>query len=305
MDTLSDTLTPKGLFIFRESYYPKKPNLSKILSYTYIVFALVLIIAYCSPINGLRCSEQTYVAACEADVVTSNQCNNLLIVNCEFNCGKKKGQTIGMTCDYEPCKQGDSCWQAGGQGGGQGPSPPPGPKSCGGNGKCVYGKSGYYIKELESVTGPSTCMNFLATNDKIQNDPSYSVKDDFPGLYPAPLSSCCGILKSHVVCLSPSATIGVVGGYLSILLSIFQVIFILASKFLKEDVLQKKMGHYIVHDPFMSFKKHTAKSIRHDEKIVHHQINHDDIEHDIQMADIYHTNDPKPDIYHTNEPKSV
>ena len=65
------------------------------------------------------------------------------------------------------------------------------------------------------------------------------------------------------------------------------------------------MGHYIVHDPFMSFKKHTAKSIRFDEKIVHHQINHDDIEHDIQMADIYHTNEPKPDIYQSNEPKSV
>ena len=89
MDNVGDNLSPRGLFLFREHYYPKKPNLSKIFSYVYIVFALALIIAYCSPINGLRCSTQTYVSACEKDIITSDQCNNLLIVDCELDCDKK------------------------------------------------------------------------------------------------------------------------------------------------------------------------------------------------------------------------
>ena len=32
MDNVGDSLSPRGLFLFREHYYPKKPNLSKIFS---------------------------------------------------------------------------------------------------------------------------------------------------------------------------------------------------------------------------------------------------------------------------------
>ena len=149
--------------------------------------------------------------------------------------------------------------------------------------------------------------------DSINSEPGYNqLKNDKPGLYPAKLGSCCGVLKESVVCLSPSAVIGVVGGYLSILLSIFQVLFIFVSKCKQSDVFKKRMGDYQITDPFMDFKKisHKDHNIRHDihhdvhhddeyheVQIQHHKVNNnDDVEHNIEMADIYHNH---------NEPKEV
>jgi len=197
-----------------------------------------------------------------------------------------------MTCDYEPCRQGDQCWQQGGGGGG-----PPGPQKCGPD--CEYGKTGYYIA-ISSVTGNSTCQNYLNLKDSINSEPGYNqLKNNKPGLYPAMLGSCCGVLKTSVVCLSPSAVIGVVGGYLSILLSIFQVLFIFVSKYKKSDVFKKRMGDYEITDPFMDFKKisHIRHDVHHEIQIQHHKVNNnDDVEHHIEMADIYHNH---------NEPKEV
>ena len=229
MDSLGDSLSTSGLFLFRESYYPKKPNLSKIFSYGYILCALALIVLYCSPINGLRCSKQSYVAACETNVITSEQCNNLLIVDCELDC-EQKGLSPGMTCDYQKCSPGDTnCWQTGSGGHA---------KICGP--QCDYGKTGYSISTVSSVTGPTTCQNYLNLKKSIDKDQGFAqLRSTSPGQYPAKLKSCCGILKEAVVCLSPSAVIGVVGGYLSILLSIFQVLFILVSKFKQDDVFKK------------------------------------------------------------------
>ena len=75
-----------------------------------------------------------------------------MIVDCELDC-TKKGLDLGSTCDYEPCKQGMSCWQTGqnGQGGN--------PQACG-NG-CEKGSSGYIFKDYSTVSGPSTCTDYL------------------------------------------------------------------------------------------------------------------------------------------------
>lgn len=213
MDSLGDSLSTSGLFLFRENYYPKKPNLSKIFSYGYILSALILIVLYCSPINGLRCSKQSYVAACETNVITSDQCNNLLIVDCELDC-VQKGLSVGMTCDYQECSSGNNnptCWQqssggGGGGGGGSPPPPPPGVKSCGDD--CKYGKTGYYISTVSSVTGPSTCQNYLNLKKSIDKDQTYAqLRSTLSGQYPAKLKACCGILKEAVVCLSPSVSL--------------------------------------------------------------------------------------------------
>ena len=63
------------------------------------------------------------------------------------------------------------------------------------------------------------------------------------------------------------------------------------------------MGHYEITDPFMDFKKisHKDHNIRHDIhheiQIQHHKVNNNDnVEHNIEMADIYHNH---------NEPKEV
>ena len=282
MDSLGESVSTSGLFLFRENYYPKKPNLSKIFSYGYILCALILIVLYCSPINGLRCSKQSYVAACETNVITSQQCDNLLIVDCQLDC-EQKGLSAGMTCNYQICGPGDpNCWDSS-----SGKA-----KSCGP--QCDYGKTGYSIKTVSSVTGPTTCQNYLNIKKSIDKDQGFvPLRNDFPGQYPAKLKSCCGILKESVgtiiittttittttiittivviiiiitttiiiiiiisifiitiiifiiiiiiiiVCLSPSAVIGVVGGYLSILLSIFQVLFMVVARLKKDDVFKK------------------------------------------------------------------
>ena len=310
MDSLGESVSTSGLFLFRENYYPKKPNLSKIFSYGYILCALILIVLYCSPINGLRCSKQSYVAACETNVITSQQCDNLLIVDCQLDC-EQKGLSPGMTCNYQICGPGDpNCWQSSGGGGGGGGSSSGKPKSCGPGNECEYGKTGYSISTVSSVTGPTTCQNYLNIKKSIDKDQGFApLRNDFPGQYPAKLKSCCGILKESVgtiiitttittttiittivviiiiitttiiiiVCLSPSAVIGVVGGYLSILLSIFQVLFMVVARLKKDDVFKKvhsinlilitiitttntntllyRMGHLILTDPFGGYRK--------------------------------------------------
>ena len=231
---------------------------------------------------------QTYVAACQDEVTTAASCDNLLIVDCTLNC-EKKGVSFGETCDYEPCKQGQSCWQNPGQGQ-QGPGAP---KSCGQG--CKYGSTGYYMTNVDSVSGTSSCNNYLSLKDEIANAAAYSaLRADLPGSYPAPLGTCCGILKESIVCLSPSAVIGVVGGYLGLLMSIFQVLFIVLSKYLKGDVFQNCMGHYIVDDPFMDFRKHreeSTKALNHfvsrDNNFVHHVVPNDSVENGVQMESVH------------------
>jgi len=162
-----------------------------------------------------------------------------LIVDCELDC-QQKGLSPGMSCNYELCHPSDpSCWDPSGGGNGKA-------KSCGP--KCDYGITGFSISTVSSVTGPSTCQNYLNLKKSIDEDIQgfASLRNDFPGQYPAKLKSCCGILKESVVCLSPSAVIGVVGGYLSILLSIFQVLFILVSKLRQEDVFKKVYSIYLI-----------------------------------------------------------
>ena len=67
------------------------------------------------------------------------------------------------------------------------------------------------------------------------------------------------LLREHEVCLKPSAVIGVIGGYLGLLMSIFQVLYIFLSRSLESDILKRYMGDYHIIDPFADFHKTKSK----------------------------------------------
>ena len=84
------------------------------------------------------------------------------------------------------------------------------------------------------------------------------------------LKKCCGVLKEYEVCLKPSAVIGVIGGYLGLLMSIFQVLYIFCSKSMESDIFKKWMGDHHIDDPFIDY--HRTKKVKTDSKTVeyHH-----------------------------------
>lgn len=84
--------------------------------------------------------------------------------------------------------------------------------------------------------------------------------------------------------MKPSAVIGVIGGYLGLLMSIFQVAYILLARSLATDVFKKWMGEYHIDDPFMGMrstkKVNNPKTVQHQpsESHVFQTVNVNDLE---------------------------
>lgn len=72
-----------------------------------------------------------------------------------------------------------------------------------------------------SSTGTTGCDSFLG----ICIGTRWSCRESKPRVVTEALGRCCGVLKSTQICLSPQATVGVLGGYISLWMSICQAIY--------------------------------------------------------------------------------